>query len=166
MFRLPPKVSRTRCTLARELTLAEHAGTCYAMKSSCTRAEAEYGLVGAFARGSFLCLADDAAGFAVELGISVRTLALRRARVLLSFCARGAGVYCMALGVVKWFDAKKGFGFILGPDKGRDIFVHYTSIESEGFRALKDGDKVEFELAETTKGLQAKNVRPVGEDPT
>lgn len=65
----------------------------------------------------------------------------------------------MVTGTVKWFDCKKGFGFIVGPEEGKDIFVHYTSIEGEGFRSLKDGEEVEFEMVESDKGLQAHHVR-------
>lgn len=65
----------------------------------------------------------------------------------------------MATGTVKWFDCKKGFGFIRRPEEDKDIFVHYTSIEGEGFRSLKDGEAVEFELVESEKGLQAHHVR-------
>lgn len=65
----------------------------------------------------------------------------------------------MPTGVVKWFDAKKGFGFITVPDEQKDIFVHYSSIEGDGFKSLKDGDEVEFELIDSDKGPQAHNVR-------
>jgi len=65
----------------------------------------------------------------------------------------------MVTGTVKWFDSKKGFGFIQGTEDGKDIFVHYTSIEGEGFRSLKDGESVEFELVNSEKGLQAHHVR-------
>lgn len=65
----------------------------------------------------------------------------------------------MHTGKVKWFDRKKGFGFIVGPQQGQDIFVHYTSIEGDGFRSLKDGENVEFELVESDKGFQAHKVR-------
>ena len=65
----------------------------------------------------------------------------------------------MVTGEVKWFDSKKGFGFIKGPAEDRDIFVHYTHIEGEGFRSLKDGELVEFELVESDKGLQAHHVK-------
>ncbi len=64
---------------------------------------------------------------------------------------------------VKWFDPKKGFGFIEGPD-GRDVFVHYTQIRGEGFRSLKDGEEVEYELVESDKGLQARDVQRVEDD--
>ena len=64
----------------------------------------------------------------------------------------------MPMGTVKWFDVKKGFGFIVNAD-GKDVFVHFTSIEGDGFRSLKDGEKVEFEETGGAKGLSAKNVR-------
>jgi CspA family cold shock protein len=67
----------------------------------------------------------------------------------------------MLAGTVKWFDVKKGFGFILSPE-GKDVFVHYSSIEGDGFRALKDGEKVEYELIEGPKGLHAKHVKRLG----
>jgi cold shock protein len=62
------------------------------------------------------------------------------------------------VGNVKWFDAKKGFGFIIGPEQ-KDVFVHFSSIEGDGFRALKDGEEVEYELTTGDKGLHAKAVR-------
>ena len=66
----------------------------------------------------------------------------------------------METGTVKWFDSKKGFGFILNAE-GRDVFVHFSSIEGEGFRSLKDGESVEYEPATGAKGLQAKIVRRI-----
>lgn len=66
----------------------------------------------------------------------------------------------MPTGTVKWFDTKKGFGFILNAE-GKDVFVHYTSIEGEGFRALKDGEQVEYEQIQGEKGLLAKNVKRI-----
>jgi CspA family cold shock protein len=67
----------------------------------------------------------------------------------------------MPTGKVKWFDPKKGYGFIIG-DEGQDVFVHYTSIAGSGFRALKDGEMVNYELIKGDKGFQARNVdRPV-----
>ena len=68
----------------------------------------------------------------------------------------------MANGTVKWFDSKKGFGFILNPD-GMDVFVHFSSIEGDGFRSLKDGEKVEYEQISGAKGLSAQAVKRVGE---
>ncbi|HEY3241888.1 MAG TPA: cold shock domain-containing protein [Phycisphaerae bacterium] len=65
----------------------------------------------------------------------------------------------MPSGVVKWFDSKKGFGFIDGGKDGKDVFVHYTSIEGEGFRSLKDGDVVEYDIVDSERGPQARNVR-------
>ena len=64
----------------------------------------------------------------------------------------------MPTGTVKWFDVKKGFGFIVNAD-GKDVFVHFTSIEGDGFRSLKDGEKVEYEETGGSKGLSAKSVR-------
>ncbi len=64
----------------------------------------------------------------------------------------------MLTGSVKWFDPKKGYGFIVG-EEDKDIFVHYSCIEAEGFRTLRDGDEVEYELRESDKGLQASSVR-------
>jgi CspA family cold shock protein len=65
----------------------------------------------------------------------------------------------MPIGTIKWFDNKKGFGFILGTDGQRDIFVHFSAIEGDGFRSLKDGEQVEYELVESEKGPQARHVR-------
>lgn len=61
-------------------------------------------------------------------------------------------------GEVKWFDPKKGYGFILGPE-GQDVFVHFSQIMGDGFRSLKDGEKVEYDLVEGDKGLQAREVK-------
>jgi len=66
----------------------------------------------------------------------------------------------MAVGTVKWFDEKKGFGFIVPEDGGADLFVHHSNIVTEGFRTLKDGQKVEFEAAQGKKGLEATEVKP------
>ncbi|OQY05207.1 MAG: cold-shock protein [Planctomycetales bacterium 4572_13] len=66
----------------------------------------------------------------------------------------------MAVGTVKWFDEKKGFGFIIPEEGGDDLFVHHSSIVTEGFRTLNDGQKVEFEAAQGKKGLEATEVKP------
>jgi cold shock protein len=63
----------------------------------------------------------------------------------------------MAQGTVKWFNDKKGFGFIVGDD-GKDIFVHHTAIEGEGYKSLKEGEKVQFEIINGPKGDQATKV--------
>jgi len=63
----------------------------------------------------------------------------------------------MARGQVKWFSEKKGYGFITQED-GNDVFVHYSAISSEGFKTLREGDEVEFEISQGEKGLQATNV--------
>lgn len=64
----------------------------------------------------------------------------------------------MSKGTVKWFDSKKGFGFIINPE-GKDVFVHFSSIEGDGFRALKDGEEVTYEQIEGAKGLMAQKVQ-------
>lgn len=61
-------------------------------------------------------------------------------------------------GKVKWFNDKKGYGFITGED-GKDVFVHHSAIESEGFRTLAEGQEVEFEVTTGPKGLQASSVK-------
>ncbi len=64
----------------------------------------------------------------------------------------------MEEGTVKWFNEKKGFGFIVHDD-GRDIFVHYSSIDMPGFKKLMEGDRVSFEIKEGDRGPQAANVK-------
>ncbi|HEX7918383.1 MAG TPA: cold-shock protein [Gemmatimonadales bacterium] len=66
----------------------------------------------------------------------------------------------MATGTVKWFNDAKGFGFI-AQEGGKDVFVHHTAINADGFRSLKEGERVEFDIVEGPKGLQAANVRKV-----
>ena len=67
------------------------------------------------------------------------------------------------VGTVKWFNNDKGFGFIKR-DSGEDVFVHHTAIQTSGYRTLNEGEKVEFEVKQGPKGLQAENVRRVGGD--
>ncbi len=67
----------------------------------------------------------------------------------------------MALGTVKWFDARKGYGFIQ-QDNGDDIFVHFSNITMDGFKTLNEGDEVEFDIVEGEKGLHASKVRKPG----
>lgn len=64
----------------------------------------------------------------------------------------------MLTGNVKWFDAKKGYGFILSPD-GQDVFVHYSCIDGDGYRCLHDGEQVEYEVRRSDKGFAAAKVK-------
>ena len=71
------------------------------------------------------------------------------------------------VGKVKWFNAEKGFGFIkyngfINRGEGEDIFVHYSQIMEEGYRSLNEGQQVQFDLAQTERGLQAKKVYKIG----
>ena len=66
----------------------------------------------------------------------------------------------MTVGTVKWFNAEKGFGFI-APESGEDVFVHFSAIQSTGYRSLDEGQTVEFDITQGQKGPQAANVRPV-----
>ncbi len=67
----------------------------------------------------------------------------------------------MSRGTVKWFSAEKGYGFITPDDGTKDLFVHHSAIQADGFRTLNEGDKVEFEVTQGQKGPQAVNVRTV-----
>jgi len=71
-----------------------------------------------------------------------------------SYRERRKGAKAMSRGQVKWFNEQKGFGFI-SQDNGEDLFVHYSSIKQDGFKVLREGDEVEFEIAQGKKGLQA-----------
>ena len=68
----------------------------------------------------------------------------------------------MCTGKVKWFNAEKGYGFITS-DEGKDIFVHYSSIQADGFRTLEEGQKATYEVVESDRGQQASNVTVVVE---
>ena len=66
----------------------------------------------------------------------------------------------MKTGTVKWFDAKKGFGFIVGED-GSEVFVHFSAIQGEGYKTLKEGQKVEYVVGQGQNGPQAENVTAI-----
>jgi CspA family cold shock protein len=65
-------------------------------------------------------------------------------------------------GTVKWFNDAKGFGFITREDGGKDVFVHHTAIQAQGFRSLREGQQVEFDVVEGQKGPAAANVQVIG----
>jgi CspA family cold shock protein len=67
----------------------------------------------------------------------------------------------MAQGTVKWFNAEKGYGFIAQEGDGDDVFVHYSAIQSNGYKTLDENQKVEFDVTQGPKGPQAENVRPL-----
>lgn len=67
----------------------------------------------------------------------------------------------MAQGTVKWFNADKGFGFISNDGSSEDVFVHFSAIESTGYRSLSEDQRVEFEITQGPKGPQAERVRPL-----
>ncbi len=67
----------------------------------------------------------------------------------------------MANGTVKWFNSDKGFGFITVDGGGADVFVHHSAILADGYRELRENQRVEFEIVQGAKGPQAENVRPV-----
>ncbi|MCY1272153.1 cold shock domain protein CspD [compost metagenome] len=65
----------------------------------------------------------------------------------------------MATGIVKWFNSEKGYGFITPDDGGKDLFAHHSEVQGTGFKSLEDGAKVEFEVTQGQKGLQASKIR-------
>ncbi|BAL81403.1 transcription antiterminator/RNA stability regulator CspE [Caldisericum exile] len=65
-------------------------------------------------------------------------------------------------GRVKWFNSQKGFGFIVPDNGGKDLFVHFSAIQTSGYKTLKEGQKVEFEIEQTDKGDKAVNVKVIG----
>ena len=67
----------------------------------------------------------------------------------------------MATGTVKWFNDAKGFGFISPSDGGEDLFAHFSAIQGNGFKTLREGQRVDFEVTQGPKGLKAENVNPL-----
>ena len=66
----------------------------------------------------------------------------------------------MVTGTVKWFNDAKGFGFITPDEGGEDLFAHFSSVQTQGFKTLKEGQKVSFDVVQGPKGKQASNIRP------
>lgn len=66
----------------------------------------------------------------------------------------------MSTGIVKWFNERKGFGFIVPDDGSEDVFIHHSNIAAEGFRSLEEGQKVEYDTGKGRKGPEATNVKP------
>ena len=65
----------------------------------------------------------------------------------------------MATGVVKWFNAEKGYGFIMPDGGGKDLFAHFSAIQNQGFKTLAEGQRVSFDVTTGPKGLQASNIK-------
>jgi len=81
-----------------------------------------------------------------------------KARVMSSLLERSV----MATGTVKWFNDSKGFGFVTPDDGGEDLFAHFSAINMNGFKTLKEGQKVQFEVTQGPKGKQASNIQAAG----
>ncbi|MDX5151428.1 MAG: cold-shock protein [Acidiferrobacterales bacterium] len=72
----------------------------------------------------------------------------------------------MATGTVKWFSASKGYGFISPEDGGTDVFAHFSAIEMDGFKTLKEGQRVEYDVQDGPKGPQASKIQPATTEPS
>jgi cold shock protein len=89
----------------------------------------------------------------------------RRKHVAVKVSQRAKDATAMPQGRVKWFDNRKGFGFIIG-ERGEDVFIHYSAIVTEGFRTLNDGELVRYEVIQGPKGLLARGVQRITEERT
>jgi CspA family cold shock protein len=88
-------------------------------------------------------------------------VSLRAERVLLTIFYLGKRIMTTQTGTVKWFNESKGYGFIAQDAGGADLFAHFRDIAGSGFKTLTENQKVEFEVKQGEKGLQAANIRPV-----
>jgi cold shock protein len=103
--------------------------------------------------GVQVCLATPGRGCPLAVGASVGPASVNASKAV-------AGGTVHEVGTVKWFNADKGYGFI-APESGEDVFVHFSAIESAGYRSLAEGQPVEFDVTSGPKGPQATNVRPL-----
>ena len=94
-------------------------------------------------------------GLSLMVVLSVALFVMQSNKCLLIFLK---GMFFMATGTVKWFNESKGFGFIAPSDGSADVFVHFSAINSEGFRTLAEGQSVNYEVEDGPKGPQAKQV--------
>jgi CspA family cold shock protein len=85
----------------------------------------------------------------------------RSSAALFLFTFTVQGTFYMAQGTVKWFNDAKGFGFITPDDGGADLFAHFSEIQSNGFKSLKEAQRVEFVVKQGAKGPQASQIRPL-----
>jgi len=92
---------------------------------------------------------------------SLEHLARKRVSDLSAHMQLRNGMTPMSTGTVKWFNDSKGFGFITPDDGGKDLFAHHTSIQMEGYKSLKEGQKVSFDVTQGQKGPAASNIKAV-----
>src|SRR5215204_2312642 len=100
------------------------------------------------------CLAICRLSLSLAVGVKVASALVETSEMM------EGGTRDMTVGTVKWFNAEKGYGFI-APESGEDLFVHFSAIQSAGYRSLDEGQAVEFDVTSGPKGPQAANVRPL-----
>jgi CspA family cold shock protein len=95
-----------------------------------------------------------------RLNADRRFFAVMSSALAVMLCSTPREEFSMATGIVKWFSDAKGFGFITPDDGGEDVFAHFSAIQAGGFKTLKEGQKVSFEMTQGPKGKQASNIQP------